>query len=323
MAEIESVAKIVIVLGIVFLFVGLLYPGQESGWTTFQTSIQSFPQFDNPFNGDTYEIDVAIIDDWVQGGTQYPASITDAGSVSHCDTSASPNGATEWYGCLLTQDSATSYVSTNATKTEFGMSLSYITGASSDFPVLAFKITTECRSATENSYVDYLFYNSGEVLQAEIPPGGFFCGYNTFQNVTVFAQFDTAYPTVADFNAGVFEVNPSAPTDYSYIRITAIVGGSKDCTGADTLTYIGCVIAGFFNAVIKALRFLLNGIVFIGLIIVYFGSIVAAFLVMVAFFFSVPGAPPIVQGLLSVFVVGALLLVGITIINQIRGASPV
>lgn len=322
--ETGVLVKLIMILGFMFLLIGALTPGGDSAWATFDTHIQNFPQFDNPFDGERYEINLTYVDDWVQGGIQFPAAITDVANVTHCDASMNPSNATEWWGCLLTQDGNASYVSVNSTRTEFGMILAGATGAAPGLPILAVKITTECRSSTENHRIDYLFYNTSESLQYEIPPGTFFCGFNTFQNVTFLSNFDTPYPIVANTNAGRYEVNPEEPivsVDFSFIAITLIVGSTTECTGADTLTYIGCIIAGFFNAIIKGLRFLINGIIFTGQLIAYLIGLITAFFAVIAYFLSIPGAPVIVQAIIDVIIIGMIFAVIFIILGKVRGSG--
>lgn len=321
MAEAETIGKLISVLGIVFLFVGLLYPGEDTGWTNFQTQTQNFPTFDNPFAGDIYEIPLPIVADSAQAGTEFPASSTDTDAVDDCDTSANPSGATDWWGCLLTQDAGVSYVTTSVAEEEFRVELGGVIGASGSLPILAIKMVTQCRGVSGETQSDFLFYKADETtLVFEIPASQpITCEADAFSNFTFLNNFDTTYPVVSDINNGFLEINPLAPTDFSFVSITVVVGSTKDCSGEDTLNYIGCVIQSFFNAVIKVLRFIVNGIIFIGKIIAYFVLLIVAFFGMVTFFFAIPDAPPLVQGIFTAFIVGSLFIVAIVLLSRLRG----
>lgn len=322
MGDSQTLFKLIVFLGFISILAGLVFPGADAPWTAFSDTMANtpFPQFVNPAD-ERFETDLRIVAD----GSVPPASSFDGDAVDNCDTSANPGGGTDWFGCVNTPDGDVSTASTNSTETQFRVVLSAAGGVPSAFPVIAIRTVTQC-DATDPTRIDYIFLKSDDTtVVAEIPTDPFRC--ESFSNVTVYSYFDTPYPKISDFNNGRVVFNPGSPdaAEFSFLRVTLIYGATAECTGADTLTYIGCIIAGFFNFVIRVGRVIINGFVFLGQVIVYLGTVAFTFLGGLAgtfvFLFAIPGMPSIIQGIFDVILVGCLLWIFFLIAKLMRGTE--
>jgi len=317
MGESETLFKLVLVLGVSFLLIGAINPGSDAAYQAFSSSVQNFPSFQNPFD-ERFEVDLRIIAD----GTIAPASTFDTDAVANCDNSTNPGAGTDWFGCVSTPDGGVSTASTTVAENNFKVNLSAAGGVPAVYPVLGVRTITQC-NALATVMVDYLFYKSDDVtLIAEIPTDPIRCA--AFVNITTYSYFDPAYPTVGNFSNGVARFNTGSSgsgANFSYLRVTLIYGATEECSGTDTLTYIGCVISGFFNFLIRLGRLIVNAFVFIGQTIVWFGSVAVGFLVMFGTLLTIPGAPTLVQGIISAIVVGLLVFIALVIFKAIRGSG--
>jgi hypothetical protein len=307
-AETETIAKLVMVLGIVFIFVGLLYPGQDSGWTDFEDTIRNLPEFSNPLR----TTGIAVLHPYQDDPTLPPTDASNDAGVSECDIS----DVSPYWGCISQGDDNGSYVW--STTNQFRVDIRSPSGGG--LPVISVYVTVQMRvnSADESEVVSVFLEDDLENPQWFSEPDTLFAS-DEFQDVTFGNAFDTPYPVMGSFNPGAVVI--TGQIDVSNVVVTLTYLGTADCTGADTLTYIGCVLAGLFNTIVNAIGVVIGGIIFIGQILVYLLSIVVAFISMVAFFFAVPDAPPVVQGVFTAFIIGALALIIIAIITRVRGSG--
>lgn len=321
MAEAITLAKIFMFLGVMFAIAGMLYPGSDASWNALRTRIsgEGFPTFTNPFAQETFEANFSIVGD----GSAAPDAVFNTGGVPFCVPSATP--AADWWGCLLTKDATISY-NTDTAGTQSRVQLGNIQGVAATYSVLAIKINVQCRGNTFDRTTDFIFRKADDTtLVAEIPSQVMICPKNTFTNLTSVQQFDTTYPLVSDFNGGTVQVNPNGSTDYSFLDITVIVAPGAECAGTDTLTYIGCVINGFFNFLVKGARFIFNGIIFIfqliGFAIFFVIDLFSGIIGAMAFLIGVLIVVPILGPVLILVMVGMILWFFYTLVKLVSGIA--
>jgi len=317
LSDTGGLAGAVVVLGFIVLLANLVVP--NTAWTDFVAAAQATPTFDNPFD-ERYEADLNIIAD----GSLAPKSSTDTAAVADCDTSADPGPGTDWWGCVNTPDGADSFASTDNSEPQFKVGLGAAGGFSGSLPVLAIRTMTQCSAATTVT-VDYLFYKSDDTtLIAEIPTDPFHC--DSYENVTVYSYFVSPHATVSDYNNGVVRFNPSGGgsnvASFSYLRVTLIIGADVECSSADTLAYVGCIIGGFFNFIIRGVRTIVSALIFVAQGFIYLGSMVIAFFGLFAVVFTL-GAPSPYQELIDVAVIAILVYMVVAFLKILRGAGPI
>jgi len=309
-SESVGVVKIVIVLGLVFILVGALYPG-ESGWNQFNASIQAFPTFQNPFDERISHTPLVIAD-----GNNDPGvgQVVNNANVTNCDDSDED----PYWGCVTTLDAAGSYIILNSSDNQFTVDSDLIP-VSTTLPVFTVIVNVQCRGETDGTSQFQASINGSSNWFSETVT----CtGINAWGNTTIINPFDTAYPLVSDFTGGLFRiVQVGGDLDVSFMSFTFIIGNTGECASGDTLAYIGCQLGSFFSGVIRFFRAILNGIIFLGALIGYVLSIIVAFFGMVGFMFAIPGTPAFVQALITAFIVGGLLLVIIAVLRVARGSG--
>ena len=103
MSDAMNLARIIVVFGILFVFVGLLYPGQDAAWVSFRNTITLGPQLPapptDPYAAQTRSFTLTVI----QNGTIEPvtSSVTPPGDspVNDCYNTVTPEN-TQWYNCV-------------------------------------------------------------------------------------------------------------------------------------------------------------------------------------------------------------------------------
>ncbi len=327
-----------------FLLVGLLYPGQDLVWTNFQTAINTSPQypsFDNPFNlnaGSTTLLPIA-------------ASLP---------FSAPTVGCQNWtyYVCLQTIDGFTSYV-----KLQFVNAVGNCYTNGSNPPdrcgtavvrakgsigyrafVSAARYNFYCRSTNSSNLGRFAFFVSNTNENST-----FSCPFSTqfqpisFPSSVIRTQKDGAGNYWSANFAGGWQIEmtlcgKTLACDSSFpnsgpLEITAITlsidweEAATTCASFD----IACQTGRIADAIFKSILFVVNGVSFvitsIAITIGYIGTIIITLFFgvigMLAFFLTLPGAPTIVQSIISAIVIGMVAFLLITVLIIARGSSTV
>jgi hypothetical protein len=320
----DTLAKGLIVIAIMFLFVGFLYPGEQTGWDTFSASIQTFPNFDNPFDAHAFTLPLS------------PTTTNNAFTpTGHFGVSGCAN-ATYW-SCLLTDDGATSYLILKGSGYYFNVN---VTTFDNPGQIVAVSMQIVCRATAPAPIVN--FHMAGLIETVALPS----CPVSTrfgsisinFQDVQRYAwdgligcapSTSLCYDIGTDVqNHGFTASNPitgGAEIDISYMRLDILIakatGDETGCTGADFFGNIGCQVGRFFDTFVKAISFLFNGIIYVGQVIAYGVGVFVSLMVVIAFFFTVPNAPDVVRGILAAFFIGYIFLIVFAIANLIRGTG--
>jgi hypothetical protein len=316
----DTLAKGLIVIAIMFLFVGFLYPGEQTGWDNFSTSMQSFPNFDNPFDAHAFVVPLEP--------TTTDNAFTPTGhfGVSGC------TNATYWT-CMQRDDGASSYLILKGSGYYFNVN---VTSFDNPGQIVSVSMQVVCRSSAEAPLVN--FHMAGLIENVALPD----CPVGTrFGSVSVNFQGVQSYAWDAligcavgtslcdDINRdaanhGFTASNPVtgvAEIDITYMRLDIHIVQATVCQAGGFFGDTACQIGRFFDTFAKGVMFLFNGAVYVGLVVAHGVGIFIALMAVIAFFFTVPGAPDLVRGILAAFFIGYIFLIVFAIANLIRGTG--
>lgn len=339
MSESSSLFKVFVVLGIVFLLVGLIMPGENAAWTDFQTTLSA--GFTNPSAERTFIFAPGA------DGTEAPLNVRgEDPETASCNHEEFPPGG-PWYGCLQTQDGPGSYLTTGFSpfSVEFGVYLEAFPDTSRSWLVTNVSVTYEC--ASNGSGVIWDFYENGfpaTVLLSTASAGGEIEACPDVEsNVGPYETFTSWIDTtlsdlhVADFFAGGAELRgrpggPIAPeSDLIFVSYVSVViryqadancdfdaGGNPFDDIVRATYYIGCVLGAFFLFIVDFFTLLANLGSFVFSII---SGFLLGFLSVFGWLFAVPGAPAEVQGVISIIILALLGWLLFLIAKFVRGSS--
>jgi len=335
MGEAAGLARSLMVLGAVFLLVGLLYPGADAPWNAFVVTLsgQTFPTFVNPF-AVRLEQNFTLTPD-ADNDADAPATSTDEFDTesvgtdrSACDTTSTPEDVGSFYwGCLthvgtfggntqlnpLEPDANQTRVTILAGDPTFEVSLSTLPGGVPGDNLISYvDVYYQCTSgSTGGVRPNFAFENSGGT---SLPIGGIGefldCGSGYKTNRIRFLGQVTGL-TNSDLSNGFIRVESGGSPagiigtlQVSYLSVVVTYSPAKECVD------IGCYLDQFAQFLIDFLVLIFNGIVFIVEVIFFVGQLVLSFFTGIfgtlAFLFALPGAPLIVQGIIDVLLVGLI-----------------
>lgn len=357
MGESHSLFRIVLFLGFVLLISSVLatpwvYVGQplpsNSPWGQFSNGIQNFPQFSNPFNAG------------VQSSVSHLHSVESAIPWNAPATGCNPDHYA--VSCLQSIDNATyirlQFVNAGNSCTanvSCGTAEVYMQGgAPTHFTLTDFTVTVYCRATTSAPAKWAMFFRTfSDVTVHTCPqstifqPVSFSFPLSGDKEPSAPACFWSDIFTYRAYNSAGCVVDtdlthhPGIQADIEVCGITAICPASDGNSGPFEITAIivdatftvpqascgtfdvGCVVARFFDPVIKGLQWVLNGIVFVFQIIAWFVGMIGLFFGALLSILSIPGAPPLITGLIGIIVIGCLFFISIVIMGKIRGTGNV
>jgi len=320
MSETTTLFKMVVVLGIFFVFVGFL-PGSSTpaAWTDFrnQLSGQDFPEYDNPFTSTKYYADTLLPrhngEDFF--GDPVPFAVNDVNS--ECGV---PDVNTNISDCVRTNDGASSYLTTSGNFTVYLDAVPEIVPRpivqtvivevwclSDDIERQSLMVKLEAYSLSiipeyvEGTPVNGMTPSAGD---GGTGVGGLgICSVGEFKKVTFYAinenpcvDGDTGCWAYAGFTEPSVFNQVWVQTNSSHILISAVavhinsvVPGNADgaCVAPDgawlpALDILGCQIDQAVRFTVRLITAIVNGIVYLGAVI-YFG-LSAAFNLVLGFF---------------------------------------
>lgn len=311
-----------------FVLIAAFNPSAGAAWANFQASIQGFPQFNNPFeNGQVFTFSFGFN----HGGSGYEAIIKTHGTANSC-------AANTYWNCITDPNGAdgnSTYIEVtddNAGPSEF-LALN-TTGWPAAGTVRSGTLTLQCRSNMTNAVPINV------VLHEYIPiTGGSGNNYLNSINENVFCKSGSSFTTTSihlHVPNAIYNLNTNAhppnlqlwilgPVSSSFyvstITLTAIVGDTTGCSGGDFFLNLGCQVQEFFTFLMNVGRFALNGLFFVGQVVIYLVGIIGNFIGLFGYFFSIPGMPAILQGVLTVIFIGITLFIILVIMGKVRGTG--
>jgi hypothetical protein len=297
MGEANTLMRVVIALGIIFLLAGLLYPGSQSGWNNFSSSVRAFPSFNNPFTQN------AISTKFVPDARDLYES-TDYEDAVGCSDA-------EYWRCVNTNDGDSSYIKLGPDGIVLKVNM---TDPFYDGIIQRMTLEIICRSVGAAPPIR-AFQFGGDVELLNSPTCPVSSAYSSL-------KFDINFPwTISNPQLGPGAVIldedlvvPGQSIRITYIEVVIYTVRDPSCSGFD------CVNR-FFESIMKGVIFFINALVFVGQVLAYLGGLVAGFFGIVGFLFAIPDAPEIVQSIITIAVVGMILWIIFVFIRTIRGSS--
>jgi hypothetical protein len=330
MTDAGSLAKIIILLGIVFFFVSALYPGQDTAWVSFRNTLsgQGFPVFSNPFTA-----------------SQLATVVQKPTAASNPNKIESTTGCTlvNYFQCISSNTNV-KFLTLNASDNGLGsklggyfnVAMTNVTGVS----VLSSTVTVWCRSngttstgtipiGIDNIRPGPTFVRAGivsptcnqgaEFLPLRFPvslaTGGFPVAPSTWNNVT--------YLTGAGITLKLGVAAQKVDVSYIEVQTQIDLGGNTACT---SVWDMGCQLSRLVDPVVKFFQLIGNAIFFGVQLIIWIGTIIftlgLGLIGTFGFILNLPGAPPIVSSIISIIVLGFMGFILLVIIKIFRGSSP-
>lgn len=324
MSDQTTLAKIVIVLGVVFIMIGGMYPGQDAGWNSLRKAISSgpvFPAFNNPFNQNF--LAATLVSNASQG------TFT---SVTGCPT-------TSYWQCIASNDGNKSYITLHDTFQQFSYNLSAYDPTGME--VTAATVDIWCRSNQTQTFKIFVdSYRTDESYRFNCPvssdrqnasfsqvsfnlrpicgPLGTntYCTWfsNNFTHQKIFILTEPAGP------------NPKGFTDFTYIQFNMYTNRQTPCTG-NSFDAFGCQVSRFFIGIANGILFVINavsfGVAVLYAIILFIGGIISGFLLglfsTMSWFLAVPNAPAPIQGIFAALFIGLMGFLLVIVVKIVRG----
>jgi len=327
MSEASSVAKIMIMIGIIFILVGALSPGAADAWNAFASTVYTapdIPEFNDPF----------VEDEFVTTQLTPDANSTigeDAPTVVGCPANA--------YFMCLWNFSSSSYIELDTVETQFSVSMDMKALRPPREIVMVF-LDVACYSTTNTSWAAFMVDEDGLIqyfFTGHCTPNTWRVTRERWEGLTAIDSI--GYSTMFDEGNGteiLFGVG-NQTARISYLRVFLMISAETTCPTfgdwwsiGDNLQVIGCQIGKFINTGVRMAFWVINAFVFIvqGMIAVatYIGAVIGALAVGIAtsivYLLTIPGAPVVVQAIIAAIFLGILIFLGIVVARIISSAIP-
>lgn len=321
MSEASTIARIVLVFGIVFSLVIFLYPGEETGWDRFQGNVQTLPSFNDPFAEGSITLP---LEPNANGSTVVQKDITTIGCVE-----------ADFWECVRFND-ANAYIRADEPTGSPDVSrfqVQFNDPPAGDRFLVGFQVDVVCRGDPDRSLLIVLDSPPGGPSILMNPNPAFCANTTTFQRLAFYMPNENNFFTwanVTTMEVSVFvqdEEDTGGAVDVIYVLLT--IFGSTEQVGCDVpdgawfpwVDEAACA-AGQTGAIIgKGITFVLNGFDFVGQAISYGFGLLIGFGEMVGFLFNIPDTPDFIQGIITVFIVACILIVILRVLSLIRGTG--
>lgn len=343
--SVSGVAKIVMFLGAIMLLTGLVYPESTASWDSLEATLASGPQVpQNPTAGDPYVLsEKTILLTPVADGSLGPYSTTDSASVPNCDTQF-PWTAGDYFGCVNTDDGSGSYVSVSpaccSNPYEFSVNLSTFTldlATNEHTDLISVNVTYSCKAeGTDPGGASFNFFLSNGAHTQQGTGCVYISGANDFRTFLATGSYRNGLEVtpwdITDFSGSELTVQVAneivADISSLSVSVTYMIerfDKSVTCSSGD----VACTLNQAWAWVADFWAFIVGGAIFVGQTIyayvAYFLGVVGGFLFGIigsfAFFFAIPGMPPILQGGLDVILVSCIGYVVLVILRLFRGGG--
>lgn len=333
MSNTSRIAKIFILLGILYLLISTTYPGSMTAWTTLQTTLSNgipLPSLYNPFHGSFF------------AGTMLPISNNNhtTRTVHGCPTNA-------YWECLPSNDGNGSYVRILGPSSYFfTVNMSNVASPGTEVPNLYVNIA--CWSNGTNRFRVVFGNASSGLIFPQNDQYDFSCPIGTSaQNLTVNAipictsipanSYCTWSATNLTNIAVTIETWPTASQSYgnfSFVSMDVYTTNQPPCSGS-FFENTGCQIGRFFQTIINGVVFFFSALLFVIqsalAVILFFFQVIAGIFIGVfgvfVFFLAFPCPvgtvcmPAAIQAILAAIVVGCMVYVFVSIAVLIRGSD--
>ncbi len=202
-------------------------------------------------------------------------------------------------------------------------------------------------SSTGNGLANIAFFNAYGQLFYSYNPGGYICADQFGPNY--YSQFGWSQvftlPYQADFFSNMyvmFQGGSGGTFNIAYFAVTLTIKGNGPCNASgdwwNVFTNTGCAIVQgfinlgstilqplmlFFSGLLWGVRVITTALVFVGSVFLFIINIltgvVLGLFVSFLYFFNLPGAPPVIQGIVDAVFVVFLLAILLAILDRVVG----
>jgi hypothetical protein len=332
MSEASGLAKIVLVLGVFAFLIAALYPAQNTGWAGFSSTASSFPSFNNPFTS----AGSIITETRTVGsnGDSQPGSLEEPVGVAGCDEA-------DWYKCVQSNDGNESYIISNYTKVGFAVQFD---NSSYSYDIITDVIVTiSCSTNNTSSDLNSASFFIGVNETTFVPAGGAESLRDLSQRCPAYPSFGNvriAMPQVPGFGLYWHEVSglnisvnweimilAAGTIDYSgdemyvsFVQVDVLFETTPPCTG-NWFESAACQIGRFIDIIWKGILFAVNGIIFIGSVMVWLVQMAVSFFGIIGSSMSLPGVPADIQTIINVILIALIIMLVIAVFRIVRGSG--
>lgn len=319
--KIQLLGKMILAIGLIIVIAGLMFPGVDSGWNNFQTTLQNitWPTYNNPFAPQTAIAQLIPQDSF--------CFYDNPNAICNGNTTLPNNLVGCTFGtaiqCINTDDEDTSYAVINGTGGQFGFEFNGTQAGFENYSIQSVNVGVWCRSG--NQSVSFLIHFSSTSLALNfygtcpVSNGPYVKVNGAFPFEIVSSPFGSNYTVFVDRNgtqAGGFARVTFVDLEVSYIP------AQVTCTG-NVFENTGCQLASIGRTFVKIVAAIINGIVFAISIVAWVGYVMAIFfLAMIQtllFLYTLPGVPIQIQALVSVIVTALLGGIIFILLSFLRG----
>lgn len=351
MAERGSISGIVMFLAIIMLFASFI-GGSSTAWTSLTGTLSSGPAL--PTWGNPYALQSANLTLGVVGnGTEFPAQAP-YGSGNGCASGP-------YYKCVQTLDDVNSFVLMSGIGYPPGISwggyemsfaLGNITGVDLNHQIISMTLRMECasNSGTISTVATFQSKHPGLPLQYDgfrygllnqgagcayggVMPYGHWTNttfYGSYQNGLALSQIKLTNISGAQVYIQTQVWSHTLAISYLSLDVEYLndrSAANPQCGSLD----IGCVVNNAVNTVTDIISFIVNGaiyvITYVAAWLIFLVSVITG--VIIGTFTSLAwmmnpantGAPPVVQGIIDIFIFGMFAYLLIKIISLARGVG--
>lgn len=341
----KTLFKIIVVLGIVVLLAATpggppgstLFPGADAAFNDLRDTIAAgitFPTFNNPF----LRTFVSTEHFPTSGGNQTFNAVEAVSGCTLADrwkcvdnrdknesTYAILNNSKFFFDANYTGSDLAGVNVTSVVTKVWCRSLNPDGGGDDGHGAVRYSITVRWKAPADPGHANLIF--GGLCLRSDTYKEE----VRSFRAVAnMDPSFDTAFSVEFGTCSGCWGVAGVRITQvsmqfYGAINIAAVSG----CTGTDFFSNVGCQLARFFELVVAAFAFVIEALVFIGetilavitFVVSFILALTTAFYAIAVFLFTGTGAPPVIQAMIDIVLVGLLVWVIFLIIKILRPAG--
>lgn len=319
--EVPVLGKLLMGIGIIILIAGLMFPGADAPWSSFQTTLQNlqWPTYNNPFSPQTIMSQLLPKDSFCY---------TNENASGGCNgNTTAPVGCSFSNGqdCLRTDDEDFSYVVISGDTGNAGFIVNGTQDTFPDYSIQTVNMGVWCRS--ENKTVGlYIKFNSNQVAATffgtcPVSNGVYIKLNGAFTHQIISSPFGANY----SLNVVRNNTSPGASARVTMVDLEVYFVPEQVTCAGNVFENTGCQIANIGRTFIKLVQAFVNALVFVISIIAWVGFLVAVFFLAIIqtliFLYTIPNAPIVVQGVISAFVTAELGTVIYLLVKTLRGSQ--
>lgn len=311
--------KLLMGIGIIILIAGLMYPGADAPWNSFQNTLQNlnWPVFNNPFSPQAIMSQLLPKDSFCY---------INENATGGCNgNTTAPVGCSFANGqdCIRTDDEESSYVNISGDTGNAGFAVNGTQDTFADYSIQTVNMGVWCRSTNVTMGL-FIKFNSNQVAATfygtcPVSNGVYIKLNGAFTHQIISSPFGGNYTMFVVRN----NTTPGGGAKVTMIDLEVyFIPEQINCAG-NVFENMGCQLANFGRIFIKFVQAIVNAIVFFISVIAWIGYLVAVFFLAIiqtlVFLYTLPNAPLVIQAVVSAFVTAELGSVVYMMIKLLRG----